>query len=131
MTSLILVLPLLPAGPATPYDYAISIDGETVSNHGSVPLALFPPAASGAEVVALVPAQALSWHQVTLPRGTLGRAWLSDGSSPRLRNVLVGLLEERLLDEPAQLHFALAPLARDDAPVWVAACDREIGRAHV
>ena len=54
----------------------------------------------------------------------VAKNFLSEGSSPRLRAVLEGLLEDRLLDDPAQLHFALAPQARDDAPVWVAACDR-------
>jgi general secretion pathway protein L len=38
--------------------------------------------------------------------------------------VLEGLLEEQLLDEPAQLHFALAPDIRAGQPAWVAVCDR-------
>jgi len=72
----------------------------------------------GSECVAVVPARALSWHRVQLPAGTL-RA-----SHPRLRAVLEGLLEDQLLDEPAQLHFALQPGAHSQAPVWVAVCDR-------
>jgi general secretion pathway protein L len=42
----------------------------------------------------------------------------------RLRNVLVGLLEERLLDEPTSLHFALQPPPYADDGVWVAVCER-------
>jgi general secretion pathway protein L len=38
--------------------------------------------------------------------------------------VLAGLLEDRLLDEPESLHFALEPDARIGLPVWVAACNR-------
>ena len=55
------------------------------------------------EIVAVVPARALSWQQVTLPQGATAQA-------SRLRAVLEGLLEEHLLDDPAQLHFALQPL---------------------
>ena len=76
------------------------------------------------ETVALVPAHALSWHQVQLPPGTLGGGMFKERSAPRLRAVLEGLLEDRLLDDPAQLHFALQPQPRTDAPVWVAVCDR-------
>jgi general secretion pathway protein L len=49
---------------------------------------------------------------------------MKDRNAPRLRAVLEGLLEDQLLDEPAQLHFALQPGARTDAPTWVAVCDR-------
>jgi general secretion pathway protein L len=42
----------------------------------------------------------------------------------RLRNVLAGLLEERLLDEPESLHFALQPPPYSTEGVWVAVCDR-------
>lgn len=105
------------------FDYVLSPDGRTVAGHSRVTAALLPAVPNG-EVVAVVPAQALSWHSVQLPRGTLAKNFLSESASPRLRAILQGLLEERLLDDPAQLHFALAPGARDDAPVWVAVCDR-------
>ena len=42
-----------------------------------------------------------------------------------LRAVLEGLLEDRLLDEPETLHFALQPQARAGEPVWVAVCQRQ------
>ncbi len=51
--------------------------------------------------------------------------------TPRLRSILEGLLEDRLLDDPAQLHFALQPGARAGSPVWVAVCDRSWLRDHL
>jgi general secretion pathway protein L len=87
-----------------------------------VPLGLLP-LVPGAELVALVPAQHLSWHAVELPAGTLGKGIFQDGGSPRLRSVLDGLLEERLLDDTAALHFAVAPNARTGAATWIASCD--------
>lgn len=64
----------------------------------------------------VVPASQLSWHQVVLPKV----------HHTRLPAVLAGLLEERLLDDPEQLHFALEPGAQPGAtaPVWVAVCQR-------
>lgn len=79
----------------------------------------------GAERVAIVPAQNLSWHQVRLPAGTLSAGFMAArGGGPRLRAVLEGLLEDQLLDEPAQLHFALQPDAHSNELVWVAVCSR-------
>jgi general secretion pathway protein L len=54
----------------------------------------------------------------------LGRRFFQTTSPQRLRAVLDGLLEEHLLDDPAQLHFAIEPQALADSPVWVAVCDR-------
>ncbi|MBI5276436.1 MAG: general secretion pathway protein GspL [Burkholderiales bacterium] len=118
MSSLIVLLPAEPAGPAGEFAFALSPDRRTVQDHGAAPLALLPqPRGAGAEVVAVVPAQAVSWHQVELPKGV-------NAATPRLRGVLEGLLEERLLDEPDNLHFALQPNA-GTGMVWVAACDRQ------
>ncbi|MFM9880662.1 MAG: type II secretion system protein GspL [Burkholderiaceae bacterium] len=118
MSSLIVVLPSEGSGPATEYPFVqVSADG-TVVHHANALSALLPkPTGPGAEVVAVVPVRALSWHQVELPKGTTA-------SSPRLRAVLDGLLEDRLLDEPDSLHFALQPAARAGEPVWVVACNR-------
>ena len=80
--------------------------------------ALLPQASgAGAEVVAVVPSAALSWHAISLPKGVGPR-------SPRLRAVLQGLLEDRLLDAPDDLHLALAPAPDTGGRLWVAACDR-------
>jgi general secretion pathway protein L len=75
--------------------------------------------------VAIVPARALSWHQVQLPNGTLSSGWMQERSAPRLRKILEGLLEDQLLDDPAKLHFSLQPGATDGKAIWVAACDKE------
>lgn len=124
MSTLAVLLPLEPAGPANEFAFALSADGRTVHSHGQSPAALLPvPHGTGAEVVAVVPVQALSWHQVELPRGVAA-------GSPRLRAALEGLLEERLLDEPDALHFALQPRAPAGA-AWVAACNREWLRRHL
>lgn len=84
---------------------------------------LLTPVRLESETVAVVPAQALSWHRVQLPRGVLTRTTSADPMSLRLRSVLEGLLEDRLLDDPSTLHIALQPHAPSDAPVWVAACE--------
>lgn len=119
MSSLIFLLPNTPVAAATEFAYLVSPDGRTVGDHASAPAALLPrPAGAGAEVVAIAPLSALSWHQVELPKGVTA-------ASPRLRAVLEGLLEDRLLDEPESLHFALQPQARAGAPVWVAVCGRQ------
>ena len=123
MTTLIVILSAKPPAAATLCDAVLTHDGSTAVRQVLVPLALLP-VANGAEVVAVVPANLLSWHQVELPRGTLDTGFFQEGNAPRLRAVLDGLLEERLLDEPAQLHLAIAPQAKAQTKVWVAACDR-------
>ncbi len=124
MRTLIVTLPP-PGESANEYAYVLSPDGLQVGSAASAAAALLPqPTGAGAEVVAVVPARALSWHQVELPKGT-------SAASPRLRAVLEGLLEDRLLDEPGDLHFALQPHAKPGSPVWVAACNRAWLRAAV
>lgn len=124
MTTLLITLALAPQTDPVQYDYVLSGDGRTVDRHATGTAGQLPSAGAGLETVAVVPARALSWHQVTLPVGTLAQGWLAQRSAPRLRAVLEGLLEDQLLDDPAQLHFALPPDARDGAPVWVAVCLR-------
>jgi len=82
-----------------------------------------PPPAGGDGTVLVVPAAALSWHRVSLPPGLLSRSG-QPRNPARLRAVLEGLLEDQLLDEPAQLHLSLQ--ARSDAAGrhWVAVCQR-------
>ena len=117
MSILLLYLPLGTTGPASEYSYTLTVDGHTATRHGSSTAALLPDPGRTGEVVAVVPARALSWQRVTLPQG-------ATSSAARLRSVLEGLLEEQLLDEPTHLHFALAPDAHVGAPAWVAVCDR-------
>ena len=119
MSTLILHLPLALPGLHTEYRYTLTLDGHSASGHATARAALLPTAG---ETVAVVPARALSWQRVTLPQGV-------SAQSPRLRAVLEGLLEERLLDDPAALHFALPPQAPVGSPVWIAVCDHAWLRA--
>ncbi|RYF37940.1 MAG: general secretion pathway protein GspL, partial [Comamonadaceae bacterium] len=108
---------LLSDSDTTGHAYAVSADGIAVDSHGAAPAALLP-VAPRQEVVAVVPAGRLSWQRTTLPRGG------HKADTPRLRAVLGGLLEERLLDDVESLHFAIEPHARAGAPVWVAVCEK-------
>jgi general secretion pathway protein L len=98
--------------------YALLSDSLALQSHGACALAMLPRAGS---VLAVAPASQVSWHLVTLPRVP----------TARLRAVLDGLLEEQLLDEPAQVHLALLP-PRQDKSCWVAACNKAwLGNALV
>lgn len=125
MSTLIVVLPLDTPGAATPLEYVLSADGRTAASHAHAVATLLPAAR---ETIALVPAQALSWHRVELPKGSLSRG---AAGTPRLRALLEGVLEDRLLDDPAAVHFALEAGARAQAPAWVATCDRAWLRASL
>lgn len=127
MSTLILTLPLARPGPGTHYRYTLTADGHHALRHESAAAALLPAIRRGGSTVAVVPVQALSWQRVALPPGLP----LGPGAAARVRAVLEGLLEDRLLDEPAQLHFALAPEARAGETCWVAVCDRAWLREHL
>ena len=123
MSSLYVLIPPDPARADSDFPYVLSPDGRAVAAHASATAARLPAATgAAAEVVVVLPAEALSWHRVQLPKG------VGPGSS-RLRPVLEGLLEDHLLDEPEALHFALAPQPRPGEPVWVAVCQRAWLRA--
>ncbi|WP_395058703.1 type II secretion system protein GspL [Polaromonas sp.] len=125
MITLVVYLPLTAAESTPAYDYALTTDSHTVSDHACVPLALLPMAARSGEVVAVVPVTLLSWHSVDLPKG------IGIGSA-RLRPVLEGLLEDRLLDDAAQIHLAVAPAASAaNGRVWVAASNKTWLRRHL
>lgn len=113
------------------YDYLRATDAlepAEPAEHGSTPLALLPQALQNNDVWVLVPVTRLSWHAVALPKG-IGQ------NSPRLRTVLDSLLEDRLLDDPAQLHLALSRSTFKDASNaamhWVAACDKAWLHSHL
>ena len=76
--------------------------------------------AHAGEVVAVVPHSRLAWLRVQLPPASHG---------PRLQSVLKGLLEDRLLDDPQQLHIVLAPesetITRVGGETLVAVCDKQ------
>lgn len=119
MSTLLVLLPPETATGATEWPFALTPDGSAVSDHGKAPAALLPqPRGAGAEIVAIVPVQALAWHRVELPKGIAA-------GTPRLRSALEGLLEEELLDDTDAVHLALQPGARGGDPAWVAVCDRQ------
>ncbi|WP_319016902.1 type II secretion system protein GspL [Diaphorobacter aerolatus] len=124
MSTLILYLPPGTPEPTTEFSYTLTADGHTATRQASASATRLPDPGRTGEVVAVVPARALSWQRVTLPQG-------STASALRLRSVLEGLLEEQLLDEPTQLHFALEPDAQIGSPAWVAVCDRNWLRANL
>lgn len=121
MSTLIITLPPNGIDPTARLEYVFSADSLTVSTHDTVGISLLPKAHD--EVVAVVPAQLLSWHRVSLPAGSVPRGLGGERATTRLRAILEGLLEDNLLDEPAQMHLALQPQANSEPTVWVAACD--------
>ncbi len=123
MSALIITLPPSMPAPATPVQAVWTEDGASIKLHVETPLALLP-ATANAEIVVLVAAAQLSWHRLALPKGTLERNFFQEGNASRVRAIVESLLEERVLDEPSQLHVALEPQARNGEPTWVAACDR-------
>ena len=126
MRTLIIQLPPGLPSPSLTYAHA-RLEAEP----GSRPLALqwaaaalLPAADRQSETVALVPAAALSWQRVDLPAGL-------HKQGQRVQAALQGLLEDRLLDDPEQMHLALqADWANTPSP-WVAVCDRAWLSAHL
>ena len=123
MTRLIINLPRTLPTAATPCEGVLTEDGRTVLRTFEAPMLLLP-APAGTEIIAVAPVSRLSWHRLELPNGALKGSVFQEGNAGRLRAVLDGLLEDRVLDETTQLHFAIEPGAKDGQPVWVAACDR-------
>jgi general secretion pathway protein L len=99
-----------PAAPQLPalWDYVLSADGLQLTRAGRASLATLPRART---VVAVMDDVDVAWHRLeVLPRAPAGR----------LRAALAGVLEERLLEDEDQLHFALAAGAVPGQPCWVA-----------
>ena len=92
------------------YSYVLSADGMSVSRQGRCVAAMLPRADS---VIAVMPPTDLSWHRVSVPKAP----------AARMRAALAGMLEDALLDDPEELHLALAPQAKAGQSAWVAACD--------
>lgn len=97
--------------PSATLDWARSALGQHLDEHGNSAASLLPV---DADVVLVLPPHAVSWHRIHLPKVP----------AAKLRAVLDGLLEERLLNDSPELHFALQPGARAGQSVWVAACHK-------
>jgi general secretion pathway protein L len=129
MSTLILTFPLTTGNGAPEYDYVLTPDGLQLGAQGRASAALLPAQPGrGTEVVALIPARALSWHCISLPERVLSSLLRGRLEPARVRGVLTGVLEEQLLDDAEQLHFAVfaAPAAEAGAAprAWVAVCGR-------
>lgn len=99
------------ADTAPEWDWVLVNDAQQVLQQGRGPLSALPAATSR---LAVLPPQALAWHRLDVPRAP----------AARLRAALAGLLEDALLDDEADVHFALAPGWKAGEPGWVAACHR-------
>ena len=93
------------------FEYLLSSDGQGVSSQGRARAAELPAATA---CVAVVPDTELSWHAVKLPKAGRGK----------LQAALAGLLEEQLLEDPEQLHFAVSEATDADGRSWVCACHK-------
>lgn len=91
--------------------HVLSSDGMAVASSGRAEPAQLPSADS---VVAVLPAGDVAWHRVAVPRAP----------AARMRLALSGVLEEQLLDEPDDVHLALAPDAKPGQDGWVGATQR-------
>ena len=88
--------------------WVLSADGLGISRQGDDMPTPWPKADS---VVAVVPALALAWHRLVLPKAP----------ASQLRAALGGVLEEQLLVDDEQAHLALAPQGVPGTPTWVVA----------
>ena len=104
MSTLLIQLSAEHATAGTQYHYIVSDDGQRSSSDGLASLSLLPTTGRASQVTAVIPAAQLSWHAITLPPGLNVQ---SRRQQTRIRAVLDGLLEEKLLDDPAQLEAAL------------------------
>jgi general secretion pathway protein L len=119
MSKLIVSLPYpsLAGNGNTSYQYVLSNDAQNRVNRGRSGVATLSELPKADATILVVPARALSWHQVDLPKVP----------KARLRAALDGLLEERLLDDTSAMALALSPEAQTGkaaAGAWVAACDK-------
>lgn len=95
------------------WKWALSEDGQRILSQGEAPPALWPRAD---ELVVALPPQTLGWAHVDVPKV----------ASSRLRMALAGLLEDTLLEDTGELHFALPPQARPGRRVAVAVMHRRL-----
>jgi general secretion pathway protein L len=93
------------------WPFVFSTDGRSVAQQGSAAPALLPRAA---QVVLVLAEGDVSWHRVDIPKAP----------PARLRAALLGVMEESLLEEDENLHFAVAEGSAAGQPGWVAVTHR-------
>ncbi len=77
-------------------------------------------AAVSASLVAVVPPERISWHRLPWPKAM-------PKTGPKLLQAIVGMLEDRVLGESSEMHWALGPSATaadGSAEQWVAAIEK-------
>ncbi len=125
MNTLVITLPGKSTSHAHLCQYLITSDGRTTSAQGSAAIENLPfDEKATVKIAVIVPAEMLSWHKVKLPPGI-------NSKSARLRAVLEGILEEKLLDAPERIHFAVEPGSLGKSSMWVAACDKSSLKTHI
>ena len=92
------------------WHYVLSADGRTSTLVGHAGAAFLPKAD---QVVLLLSEGDVSWHEVEVPKAP----------AARLREALAGVMEDALLDEGQELHFALVPPSAPGRGGWVAVTD--------
>ncbi len=98
------------AAPVThqEYAYVLSVDGMAVSRQGRCLASQLPKADN---VVAVMAVTDISWHRLTVPKAP----------QARLRAALGSMLEDALLNDPDDMHLAMAPASKVGQASWVAA----------
>jgi general secretion pathway protein L len=91
--------------------HVLSPDGLNITRQGRAKAALLPKADSAIVVLADTD---VSWHRIAIPKAP----------SARLRAAVAGVLEEQLLDDAEDLHFALAPNLAGGQTGWVGVIDK-------
>jgi len=114
MSTLLILLPLAAVSAHTEFDFVVTDDGVTAAQTGRARAEALPLCEA---CIATAPLHALSWHQVSVPEGVMP-------GSTRMRAVLDGLLEDKLLDDLALLHFVMPPTFQAGVVQWMAVCDR-------
>jgi general secretion pathway protein L len=100
------------------YFYVLTANGQSVARQGVSPANMLPEADT---VIAVMAPTDISWHQLVLPKAP----------AARLRQALGSMLEEHLLEDPEDVHIAVAPGARAGEPTWLAVCKHQTLTAHL
>lgn len=91
--------------------YVLTPDGINISRQGRSAPALMPKAETA---VVVLSDHDVSWHRLPIPKAP----------PSRLRAAIAGALEEHLLEDTEQLHFALTPGFSGGQSGWVAVVDK-------
>jgi general secretion pathway protein L len=97
--------------PVEELAFALSADGLTLQREGRAAISLLPKAGT---VVVVLAETDVSWHRVTAPKAP----------ASRMRAALAGMLEDALLEELDDTHFALPAQVTPGEPAWIAVTAR-------